>query len=120
MESRDESNPIATEPSDVQGNPLVGKGIENALKRKERLRQLREQRKRPRPQSSGPHSEEAEERDSEHQLAGSGGKAEDERSSLPKPLFRTYRPTDESLKGLELPDSTPENIDKQVSVIYSC
>lgn len=111
MESRDESKPTATESSDVQSDQFVGKGIENALKRKERLKKLREQRKRPRPESSDP--EQTEEGGNEHQLA-SGGKAERE-EALPKPLFRTYRPADTQLRELELPDSKPENIDKQVN-----
>ncbi|OQR76589.1 coiled-coil domain-containing protein 12-like [Tropilaelaps mercedesae] len=126
MESRDKLEPtVALTPN--AGTSTIGQGVENTLKRKERLRQLREQRKRRHPEEEAAEDADGSDtRKSEDQLGGQepGGKPGATRSDeaikdaaiepLPRPVFRTYRPADETLKTLELPDSRPENIDQQV------
>ena len=78
----------------AQASENVGKLEENALKRKERLRQLQEKKKR----RVDPNAPE-------------GGVKE----TLPKPVFRTYRPNDESLQDFQIPDAEPERIEEKVS-----
>ncbi|XP_003737127.1 coiled-coil domain-containing protein 12 [Galendromus occidentalis] len=82
----------------AQTSENVGKLEENALKRKERLRQLREQRKR--------------KIDPEHDNSQAS-------EALPKPVFRTYRPNDENLQDLQIPDAQPERIEDKVKETLS-
>lgn len=126
MESRDDLDLAQTAAlAPTPGEQNIGRGAENSLKRKERLKALREQRKRK--LADGKYREiENEETEAviasdgtEDQLKSGGkpivgGNKLGGSVSLPKPVFRTYRPADDWLKKFELPDSQPENIDQQV------
>ncbi|KAL1483571.1 hypothetical protein MTO96_001855 [Rhipicephalus appendiculatus] len=70
----------------------VGSLEEQALKRKERLRALREKK--------------TSANDAEDKPAVQG--------SLPKPVFRSYRPEDEALKESVIPDISPAAIEQEI------
>lgn len=74
----------------------VGSLEEQALKRKERLRALREKK-------TG--ANDAEEGDKAKQPVP---------ESLPKPVFRSYRPEDEVLKESVIPDISPAAIEEEI------
>ncbi|KAH7940231.1 coiled-coil domain-containing protein 12 [Rhipicephalus sanguineus] len=74
----------------MAADDLVGSLEEQALKRKERLRALREKKT-------------------------SANDAEDKpAASLPKPVFRSYRPEDEALKESVIPDISPAAIEQEI------
>jgi coiled-coil domain-containing protein 12 len=76
----------------------VGHLQEEALKRKQRLEAMRKQTR-------------------EAAAGGGGGDAphgQEALKSLPKPIFRSYHPQDESLKELKLPKIQPESVEEQV------
>lgn len=70
----------------------VGSLEEQALKRKERLRALREKKT-----TGNNTAEEA----SPHE-------------SLPKPVFRSYKPEDDTLKAAALPEASPISIEEEI------
>ncbi|WAR06341.1 CCD12-like protein [Mya arenaria] len=74
----------------------VGSLEETALKRKERLKNLKNKNK-------GDASENGQEND-----------ADTEKEKLPRPVFRSYKPLDESLKENSLPSVKPEDVADKV------
>ncbi|XP_069585267.1 coiled-coil domain-containing protein 12 isoform X1 [Ranitomeya imitator] len=81
----------------MEGN--VGKLEEAALKRKERLRELRRKRLR---EDGDPDGDEPENKEEKHQ-------------SVPMELkLRNYTPLDESLKGRQIAQAKPESVEEKV------
>ncbi|KAK8779375.1 coiled-coil domain-containing protein 12 [Amblyomma americanum] len=79
----------------MAADELVGSLEEQALKRKERLRALREKK-------AGAND------------AGTGEDKASSHESLPKPVFRSYRPEDDALKESVLPDASPAAIEEEI------
>ncbi|XP_064488559.1 coiled-coil domain-containing protein 12-like [Ornithodoros turicata] len=73
----------------MAGDENVGSLEEQALKRKERLRALREKKNK-------------------------GEETTSDRETLPKPVFRSYKPEDEGLQESVLPPAAPESIEEQI------
>ncbi|KAH6924908.1 hypothetical protein HPB50_026413 [Hyalomma asiaticum] len=73
----------------------IGSLEEQALKRKERLRALREKKT-----GAGD--------------SGDKDKPAAAQESLPKPVFRSYRPEDEALKESVIPDVSPAAIEEEI------
>lgn len=88
----------------MAGDDKVGSLEQEALKRKERLRALRENRR----------TEQSEALRENKRTEQSEANAEVNRESLPRPVFRSYKPEDETLQEAVLPVAAPESVEEQI------